>query len=465
MNSINTALLLYVILMFVATFLFTSSKETSSSFIVADRNLPENQCAFSIAATWIWAPALFVASSQAYLKGWQGFAWFFIPNILTLILCGKLSLKIKEKFPSGYTLPEYMGSIYSKRVKRLYNIEMVILAILSMAVQFVAGGKILSLITGISFLKMSVLLGVVALGYSMFSGLKASVITDFIQMILMLIVGIITVPLLISKTGGVESIINGLGGINKDYLTLSLKSWDLFLSFGLTTTIGLLSGPVGDQSFWQRTFAMNKSNIKKAYTKAAIIFAVIPLLMAIIGFSSAGIGFIPNDVGIVNLEYIMAYLSPSFITMFIIMLVSGLSSTLDSNLCAISSIIAVELKGDIKRNSRIGMVLLTIAGLLIANVPNMPIVTLFLIYGVLRTSVFAGTVTTILSNKSIKERNIFYGILLAMLVGVPLYVIGASYKNMTLSIFATIFTLITPYIFIKLGGEKKDGKIHFKEKI
>lgn len=161
----------------------------------------------------------------------------------------------------------------------------------------------------------------------------------------------------------------------------------------------------------------------------------------------------------------MAYLSPSFITMFIIMLVSGLSSTLDSNLCAISSIIAVELKGDIKRNSRIGMVLLTIAGLLIANVPNMPIVTLFLIYGVLRTSVFAGTVTTILSNKSIKERNIFYGILLAMLVGVPLYVIGASYKNMTLSIFATIFTLITPYIFIKLGGEKKDGKIHFKEKI
>lgn len=454
MNNINLALFLYVMIMFLATFIFTSSKETSSSFIVADRNLPENKCAFSIAATWIWAPALFVANSQAYLKGWQGFAWFFIPNILTLILCGKLSLKIREKFPKGYTLPEYMGNIYSKRVKRLYNIEMIILAILSMAVQFVAGGKILSLITGISFLKMSILLGIVALGYSMFSGIKASVLTDFIQMILMLVVGLITVPLLVTKTGGIESIINGLGGINKDYLTISLKSWDLFLNFGLTTTIGLLSGPIGDQSFWQRTFSMNKNNIKKAYIKAAIIFAIIPLLMAVIGFSAAGIGFIPKDTGIVNLEYIIAYLSPSFITLFVIMLVSGLSSTLDSNLCAISSIIAVELKGDIKRNSRIGMILLTIAGLLIANVPNMPIVTLFLIYGVLRTSVFAGTVTTILSNTPIKESNIFYGILLSMLVGVPLYVIGASQSNMNISIFATIFTLITPYIFIKLGGKK-----------
>ena len=222
-------------------------------------------------------------------------------------------------------------------------------------------------------------------------------------MILMLVVGLITVPLLVTKTGGIESIINGLGGINKDYLTISLKSWDLFLNFGLTTTIGLLSGPIGDQSFWQRTFSMNKNNIKKAYIKAAIIFAIIPLLMAVIGFSAAGIGFIPKDTGIVNLEYIIAYLSPSFITLFVIMLVSGLSSTLDSNLCAISSIIAVELKGDIKRNSRIGMILLTIAGLLIANVPNMPIVTLFLIYGVLRTSVFAGTVTTILSNTPIKK--------------------------------------------------------------
>ena len=460
MNSINISLILYAVAMVVGTFIFTNFKETKESFLVGDRNIDENQCAFSIAATWIWAPALFVASSQAYLKGWQGFAWFFIPNILTLILCGNLSLKIRERFPNGYTLPEYMGNFYSRRVKNLYNTEMIILAILSMAVQFVAGGKILALITGISFLKMTILLGIIALSYSLFSGIKASIFTDYLQMILMLAISIGIVPLLVFKTGGISNIINGLGGINGDYFNLfSENGWNLFLTFGLTTTIGLFSGPVGDQSFWQRTFTMKKENIKSAYKKAAIAFAIIPFFMAMIGFSAAGNGFIPSDSGIVNLEFIIMNMQPIFVIFFIIMLISGLSSTLDSNLCAVSSIVATEIKkGKPMINARISMILLTIAGLLIANVPGMPIVTLFLIYGVLRTSVFASTVTTILSKRKYKENNVFYGILFAMLVGVPMFVLGTTFKNQDVSLFATLFTLIFPYIVIKIGGAE-NGKI------
>lgn len=464
MNNINISLILYAIAMIVGTFIFTNFKETKESFLVADRNIEKSQCAFSISATWIWAPALFVASSQSYLKGWQGFAWFFIPNILTLILCGNLSLKIREKFPNGYTLPEYMGTFYSKRVKTLYNTEMIILAILSMAVQFVAGGKILALITGISFLKMTVLLGIIALTYSLFSGIKASIFTDYLQMILMLAISIGIVPILVFKTGGIPNIINGLGGINRDYFNLfSRNGWELFLTFGLTTTIGLLSGPIGDQSFWQRTFTMKKSDIKSAYKKAAIIFAIIPFLMALIGFAAAGNNYIPLDNGIVNLEFITKHMNSTFVIFFIIMLISGLSSTLDSNLCAISSIVAIEIKkGNPMLNARISMILLTIAGLLIANVPGVPIVTLFLIYGVLRTSVFASTVITILSEIKYKESNIFYGILIAMIIGVPMFVLGTTFKNQNVSLFATLFTLIFPYLIIKIGGQE-NGKIHIKK--
>ena len=129
------------------------------------------------------------------------------------------------------------------------------------------------------------------------------------------------------------------------------------------------------------------------------------------------------------------------------MLISGLSSTLDSNLCAVSSIVATEIKGKPMINARISMILLTIAGLLIANVPGMPIVTLFLIYGVLRTSVFASTVTTILSKRKYKENNVFYGILFAMLVGVPMFVLGTTFKNQNVSLFYIVY-LIFPYIVI-----------------
>ena len=40
----------------------------------------------SIAAAWIWAPAFFVSSERGYLYGWQGLAWFIVPNVLCLLL-------------------------------------------------------------------------------------------------------------------------------------------------------------------------------------------------------------------------------------------------------------------------------------------------------------------------------------------------------------------------------------------
>ena len=62
-----------------------------------------NTYAMSIAATWIWAPAIFVASSTAYFNGIYGFLWFLIPNVLTLILFGYFSQKfIKEKYQESF---------------------------------------------------------------------------------------------------------------------------------------------------------------------------------------------------------------------------------------------------------------------------------------------------------------------------------------------------------------------------
>ena len=73
-------LVLYAALMMGATLLFTRKTNDSESFHVGDRNLSTAVAALSIAATWIWAPALFVSGQQAYQSGFPGFLWFLIPN-------------------------------------------------------------------------------------------------------------------------------------------------------------------------------------------------------------------------------------------------------------------------------------------------------------------------------------------------------------------------------------------------
>jgi Na+/proline symporter len=55
-------------------------------------------------------------------------------------------------------------------------------------------------------------------------------------------------------------------------------------------------------------------------------------------YRPGGSGFIPNNPGAVNLEIVTSSFPAWAVIPFIFMLVSGLLSTVDSNLCAIASL-------------------------------------------------------------------------------------------------------------------------------
>lgn len=86
------------------------------------------------------------------------------------------------------TLSGYMKEKYqSDGVKRVYLFQLIGLSVLSTGVQLLAGSQILSAVTGISFKTMTILLACIAISYSLFSGIKASMLTDAIQMVFMLV--------------------------------------------------------------------------------------------------------------------------------------------------------------------------------------------------------------------------------------------------------------------------------------
>ena len=92
------------------------------------------------------------------------------------------------------------------------------------------------------------------------------------------------------------------------------------------------------------------------------MFGVVPLSMGILGFIAAGSGFMVTDKGIVNFELITA-IFPKWVTLpFLFMLISGLLSTVDSNLCAIASLTTDITKNTNIRISKVAMILLLIAG-------------------------------------------------------------------------------------------------------
>ena len=435
MNQTILVLIVYAVVMLLSTALMTKKESNVERFCVANRDTGWFMSALSIAATWIWAPALFTSTENAYTKGFAGLFWFLVPNVLCLIIFIPFAKRIRVEMPTGITLSGYMYEKYhSKAVKNTYLFQLGALSALSTGVQLLAGSKILSLLTGIPFAAMTVIMALIAFSYSQFSGIKASILTDAIQMVFMLLVSICFVIFGVKNGGGLETVITGLGGIAGDAAFLfSKRGWDIFLGFGLPTTIGLLSGPFGDQCFWQRAFCVRNDRIGRAFLIGALLFGIIPLSMGILGFIGAGMGYIAEDTGVINFELIVTLFPGWALIPFLFMIVSGLLSTIDSNLCAISSLITDILKEKTLRMTKISMIVLLLIGIVVANIPELTVTHLFLMYGTLRAATLLPTIFTLKGIK-LKAQGVVAGIFSALVIGLPIFGYGniqgiAAYKT------------------------------------
>lgn len=99
MNYTLMVLVAYAVIMLLATVLMTKKEKSVEKFCVGSRKENWIVSALSIAATWIWAPALFVSTENAYTKGFAGLFWFLVPNVLCLIFFIPFARKIREEMP------------------------------------------------------------------------------------------------------------------------------------------------------------------------------------------------------------------------------------------------------------------------------------------------------------------------------------------------------------------------------
>lgn len=439
-------LVLYGLLMVMISIYILKPSMTKDNYLVADRNVGFWQSGFSVAATWIWAPALFIATQKAYQQGIAGLFWFTVPNIACLVIFAYFAIKLREMFPKGYTLSQFILQTYSPRVQKLYLVELIGLAICQFAVQLLAGGAVISYLTGLDFFLVTLILTAIAFAYSFISGIRASILTDYWQMWLILGVVVVIVPWIVGAGGGFETIWNGLGGISGEYR--NPFNFDVFYGFGIAVTIGLLAGPFGDQSFWQRTFSIKEGQVKKAFYTSAVVFGIVPILTGLIGFIAAGLNIdAGGNAQLINVITAQQLLPVWVLVPFTIMLLSGLVSTLDSSLCSISSLTGHDIAEMFKSKNtmwyaKIGMMFLAVFGLVIANIPDMKILYLFLFYGTLRASTLLPTVLTIWKGK-LSESGVFWGICIALFVGAPMMAYGNFGGGLHFKVWGAVFTCLS----------------------
>lgn len=442
-------LALFGISMIIITYVFSrwKSMNTKEGFLVADRKLGWFMGGTSIAASWIWAPALFISTQTAYEKGLAGIFWFTVPNILALAIFAFLAPRIRTRLPKGYTLPQYIRyRLKSRKVHKLYLIPYFFYQIMAVTVQLFAGGSLVSLLTDIPLVRVMPILALIALTYTLISGLKASVITDFVQLAMIFFIGVIILPMVLSSVGGSATITGNLVGIDG---TTDIFDPGVAFSFGIVTSIGLIAGAISDQQYWQRSFAIKKKHLRSAFIFGAVLFGIVPLALSTLGFiaadSTIGVALPEGvDVSMIGVQTVSHLLPTWAVFLFIVMLMAGLSSTLDSGLSAASSLWTT----DVTKNSsgrdaivsaRYAMVGIATVGLLIAMaalyIPGFGLKHLWWTFNTIAACVVIPTVLSLYWDR-LSAKGTFIGILTAFIIGIPLFVYGNLIGNNTIIVGA-----------------------------
>ncbi|HTW79074.1 MAG TPA: hypothetical protein VME23_05930 [Terracidiphilus sp.] len=448
-----TLILLYGLTLTAIVFLTRGKDRSADDFLLVKRQLGVFRGAFSIAAAWIWAPAVFICSLKSFTQGLPGIFWFTAPNILCFFTFTPLALRVRRLCPRGYTWPDFVwyrfgGDKAAQLTSLLVYFGYQLGAIV---INCVAGGTLLHVLTGIDIRVTIVAMSLTALVYSLISGLRASVLTDVIQMTLILFIAFIVVPWVIVKSGGLGVLASGLGGETGNFRNM----FDPFVaySFGIATTLGLISGPVGDQVFFQRAFAARPKALVKIFVIGGLIFGIVPIILSLLGFVGAApsvrAAITVSDPQMIGPIVVAHFLPKTALMAFCVLAFAGLSSTLDSTYCAVSSLGSIDVyrryfrpgasEKQVIRVARLTMVFFGVVGTTIGLLQP-KLLWVFLIYGALASAALFPTVFSLFSSR-LTPRGVSWALGLSLALGTPLSLYANVTQNTNLIVLAAVLSV------------------------
>jgi Na+/proline symporter len=339
-------------------------------------------------------------------------------------------------------------------------------------VQLYAGSHLLSAATGLSAFTLMPTILIVTLAYGIVSGLQASIVTDFIQMLLILFPGWILVSLVLVASGGHLNLhgVTSSGGLNP-------FDPKIMFTVGVISSIGLISGSICDQQFWQRCLAIKETDLKKSFLFAALLFSSVPISLSLLGFSAAApeVGLklpVDYDVSLVGFAIVQHLLPAGVAVLYLYMLLAGLCSTLDSALSAASSLDALLQKkpwenGPAKKEvsihrARRSMVIISSIGLALAYgvecIPGFGLKYFWWFFNSIAACMAVPTVLSLFWNK-LTARGILIGTGFGIFVGLPLVVYSSLTTNDWLLSGSYLSIVFVSVLSCWLTGKAQEVKV------
>ncbi|MDP9820342.1 sodium:solute symporter family protein [Nocardioides massiliensis] len=320
-------------------------KENADDYMTAGNNVGFGIAAASMTATWIWASSMYASATSGYTYGISGPIHYGLWGALMILFIYPFGRRIRAVAPRAHTLAEVMYARHGRSSQLLLAGSNVVGSLISLMSNFIAGGVLISLLSPFNFTQGVLMVAVGVLAYTVWSGFRASVLTDFVQVVAMLGAVAILVPFIFFAAGFPAAF--EAGAANLTAQQGSFFSSDAFMNQGAPYIAAVLAYAIGNQTIAQRLFAVREDLIKPTFITATIGYGSMVIGVGMLGVLALYLDMDPAEGDVNNIIPQMAaeYLPAVLLAVFFAMIIGALSSTADSDLAAMSSIVMADVYG------------------------------------------------------------------------------------------------------------------------
>ena len=423
-QSTSLTIVIIISLIFTLAGLAYSKKYKGiNNYLTANRNIGFFSLSTSLVASALGAWILFGPASAATWGGIGAVIGYSLGTAFPMIILIFLGKTIRKDFPKGSTLIEFFRKRFRKSLFKLILLMTIFYMFVFLCAEVTAVAILINYISGTELWITALIILVGTLTYTLYGGLRASIFTDNIQMVVIIALFFISVYYLTSFTGDQFS----FSYIKKKNPQLLSANYIPNYTAGLTFFIAVAATNLFHQGNWQRVYAAKNNEI---LVKSLIVaFIVIIPIVFFMGFS--GLVAVSLDSNVTpDLGYFSLLLKDQTKFLSLIIIILGLSltiSTVDTLVNAISSLIVVdgkatfnfETKIDYLSLSKYFIIIISIVAFFIAS-KGFSVLYLFLLAD-LFCCAFVLTVFYSFYNKKINEKVAYISIITGLIGGFLLF--------------------------------------------
>ena len=436
----STSLILIIAISLLFAFLginHTKKFKGLNNYLTANRNIGVFSLTTSLTASALGAWILFGPASAATWGGIGAVIGYSLGTAFPLFFLIYLGKKIRNEFPKGSSLIEFMRRKFGKSLFKLILLMTIFYMFIFLCAEVTAISVLINYISGTEFWITALVVLSSTLIYTLYGGLKASIFTDNIQMIVIGVLLLISFIYITSFTGSKFS----FDFVLKKNPQLLSSHYIPNYTAGLTFFIAVAATNLFHQGNWQRVYAAkNYQTLKKSLIISFLIIIPIVFFMGFSGMVAFSID--PSNRPDLGFFSLLLKEQTIFLSLFVIILGMALTiSTVDTLINAISSLVILDGKAVFNLSKKTNylnfskyiILFLSFISFIIAS-KGFDILYLFLLAD-LFCCAFVLTVFLSFYDKSINENLAYISILIGLIGGFLLFPSPDFSKSLLVGIF------------------------------